>query len=157
MSAMRPGMTLPVMEGPELLVGTTDPRTTRHAGGWADGMAVATLDLDTAGIATLFDVARDDAWAQAGRAAPRPTSSFWSAPGDRDVARQQLLRHLRHYLNRLPTDLVGAMAPTTGFAGPASELRALLRRSADLGADEVHLIPTSTDLAQLEQAAELVS
>ena len=56
-------------------------------------------------------------------------------------------RHLRHYMNWLPADLVDAMAPTTGFAGTAAELRDLLRRLEDVGTDEVHLIPTSSDVA----------
>lgn len=49
------------------------------------------------------------------------------------------------------------MAPTTGFAGTTSELAALLRRLEDVGADEVHRIPTSCETAQLEQVAQLVS
>ena len=35
--------------------------------------------------------------------------------------------------------------PTTGFAGPLEELRGVLKRLENVGADEVHLIPTSSD------------
>lgn len=66
-------------------------------------------------------------------------------------------RHLRHYLNWLPVDLVDAMAPTTGFAGSEEELAVVLQRFTDIGADEVHLIPTSSDLAQVERVADAVS
>jgi len=65
-------------------------------------------------------------------------------------------RHLRHYMNWLPAQLVDAMAPTTGFAGTPEQLREVLDRLADLGADEVHLIPTGSDVAQVEQVAGLV-
>ena len=58
-------------------------------------------------------------------------------------------------MNWLPPDLVDAMAPTTGFAGTAAELRDLLRRLEDVGTDEVHVIPTSSDVAFVERVAEL--
>ena len=37
------------------------------------------------------------------------------------------------------------------------ELVATLRRFADIGTSEVHLIPTSSDIAQLDRVAELVA
>ena len=49
------------------------------------------------------------------------------------------------------------MAPTTGFAGTVDDLRDVLRRFADIGTDEVHLIPTSSDIDQVRQAAEVVA
>jgi hypothetical protein len=116
-----------------------------------------TLDLDVAGVASLFALARE-AWADAGRPVPRLATSFWFALDDGDGsgrAREQVHRHLRHYMNWLPVSLVDAMAPTTGFAGTESELRDLLLRFEDAGADEVHLIPTSSDISQVERVAAL--
>jgi hypothetical protein len=49
------------------------------------------------------------------------------------------------------------MAPTTGFAGSEQELMAALQRFADIGADEAHLIATSSDLTQIGRAAEVVA
>ncbi|WP_319804181.1 LLM class flavin-dependent oxidoreductase [Nocardioides dongkuii] len=144
--------------GPELLVGTMGPRTIRNAAGWADGLAGVTLDLDTAGVGRLFDLART-AWADAGRPAPRLTTSFWFAleeTSDGDP-RAQVHRHLRHYMNWLPAGLVDAMAPVTGFAGTGRQLVETLRRFADLGTDEVQLIPTGSDVAQAHRVAELVA
>ena len=66
-------------------------------------------------------------------------------------------RHLRHYMNWLPVDLVDAMAPTTGFAGSEERLAATLRRFAEIGTDEVHLIPTSSDVAQVVRAAAVAA
>ncbi len=135
--------------GPDLLVGTMGPRTVRDAARWADGLAGVTLDLEVDGVARLFDQART-AWGEQGRPAPRLTTSFWFALDDgHGAAREQVHRHLRHYMNWLPTELVDAMAPTTGFAGTARQLRGVLERFADAGTHEVHLIPTSTDLGQL--------
>lgn len=144
--------------GPPVLVGTMGPRTVRHAASWAAGLAGVTLDLDVAAVGALFDVARA-AWAEAGRGEPELTTSFWVALDDgRDgpdgAARAQVHRHLRHYMNWLPADLVDAMAPTTGFAGTLAELRDVLARLEDVGTHEVHLIPTSADLDQVHRLAD---
>ena len=157
------GATLPVgpaplqAGGPPVHVGTMGPRTVRHASQWADGLAGVTLDLDTTAVAGLFELARR-AWAEAGRPAPHLATSFWFALDDGDgSARAQVHRHLRHYMNWIPADLVDAMAPTTGFAGTLPQLRETLLRMADAGADEVQLIPTGSDVHQVEQVAEVVA
>ena len=156
--AMRPVGPPPVQQGgPRVLVGTMGPRTVRHAAAWADGLAGVTLDLDVAQVGELFELARE-AWAEASRGTPRLSTSFWFAlDNGSGQARAQVHRHLRHYMNWLPPSLVDAMAPTTGFAGTVAQLQQLLRRFEDIGTDEVHLIPTSCDLAQLEEVAELVA
>ncbi|CAJ1500696.1 LLM class flavin-dependent oxidoreductase [[Mycobacterium] holstebronense] len=142
--------------GPPLVVGTTGPKTLRSAASWAEGLAGITLDLDVAKQNELFDVARD-AWRQAGRAKPYLATSFWFALGDREEARDQVRRHLLRYMNWIPAEYVEAMAPTTGWAGSEDELAEVLRRFAAVGTDEVHLIPTSSDLGQLRCVADVVA
>ena len=56
-------------------------------------------------------------------------------------------------MNWVPSEFVDAFAATAGFAGTVTELMDVLHRIEDLGADEVQLIPTSTDRTQLEQIA----
>jgi alkanesulfonate monooxygenase SsuD/methylene tetrahydromethanopterin reductase-like flavin-dependent oxidoreductase (luciferase family) len=141
--------------GPPLLVGTLGPKTLRSAAAWADGLAGTTLDLDVAKQNELFDVARD-AWADAGRATPHLATSFWFALGSVDEARRQVHRHLRRYMNWIPAEYIDAMAPTTGFAGSDDDLVAVLREFEAIGADEVQLIPTSSDLEQVQRAADLI-
>lgn len=154
--AVRPIGPPPVQPGgPELLVGTLGPRTIRSAATWADGLAGMSLDVDLAEIERLFTLTRD-AWDEAGRSAPRLTTSFWFALGDPETAREQVHRHLRHYMNWIPPEYVDALAATAGFAGTEAELRAILRRVADLGADEVQLIPTSSDPDQVERVAAIL-
>lgn len=142
--------------GPPLLVGTIGPKTVRSAAAWADGLAGTTLDLDVGKQNELFDVART-AWAEAGKAEPHLATSFWFALGSLDDARQQMHRHLRRYMNWIPAEYVDAMAPTTGFAGSADDLVAVLRKFDAIGADEIQLIPTSSDLDQLRRVAEVVA
>lgn len=142
--------------GPDLLVGTMGPKTVRSAAQWADGLAGTTLDLDVDKVSALYDIARRS-WAGAGKPPPRLTTSFWFALGPKASAREQVHVHLRHYMNWIPARYVDAMAPSTGFAGGQEELLALLRTFAGIGADEVHLIPTSDDVGQLRAVAEVVA
>jgi len=141
--------------GPKLMVGTMGPKTVRSAAAWADGLAGTTMDLDVDKQNQLFDVART-AWAQAGKPKPHLATSFWFAVGGGEQPRAQLHEHLRRYMNWIPAEYVDAMAPTTGWAGPEDELHKVLRRFADIGADEVHLIPTSADIDQLRRVADVV-
>jgi alkanesulfonate monooxygenase SsuD/methylene tetrahydromethanopterin reductase-like flavin-dependent oxidoreductase (luciferase family) len=141
--------------GPELLVGTMGTKTVRSAAAWADGLAGTTLDLDVDKQNQLFDVARAS-WAEAGKRKPHLATSFWFALGDRDDAQAQIRRHLRRYMNWVPTDVVDAMAPTTGWAGGDEELLEVLHKFADIGTDEIHLIPTSSDIDQVRRVADVV-
>jgi alkanesulfonate monooxygenase SsuD/methylene tetrahydromethanopterin reductase-like flavin-dependent oxidoreductase (luciferase family) len=141
--------------GPPLLVGTMGRKTVQHAAGWADGVAGVTLDLDVRAVDELFTHARES-WAAVERDAPWLATSFFFALGDEEEAREQVHRHLRHYMNWLPVDLVDAMAPATGFAGDEAALAETLRRFAEIGCDEVHLIPTSSDIEQARRAADVV-
>jgi alkanesulfonate monooxygenase SsuD/methylene tetrahydromethanopterin reductase-like flavin-dependent oxidoreductase (luciferase family) len=141
--------------GPPLLVGTIGPKTLRSAAAWADGLAGTTLDLDVAKQNELFDVARH-AWAEAGKTKPHLATSFWFALGSVDGARRQMHRHLRRYMNWIPAEYVDAMAHTTGFAGSEDDLVAVLREFEAVGADEIQLIPTSSDLEQVQRAADLI-
>ena len=140
--------------GPRLLVGTIGPKTLRDAVGWADGLAGTTLDLDLDKQNELYDVART-AWSEAGRSAPHLATSFWFAIGDGEAPRAQVHHHLRRYMNWIPAEFIDAMAPTTGWAGTAEELLGALRGFESIGTDEVHLIPTSSDVGQLRMAAEV--
>jgi alkanesulfonate monooxygenase SsuD/methylene tetrahydromethanopterin reductase-like flavin-dependent oxidoreductase (luciferase family) len=141
--------------GPQLLVGTIGPKTVRSAAAWADGMAGTTLDLDVGKQDELFDVARA-AWSEAGKPKPHLATSFWFAIGDGDESRAQVHRHLRRYMNWIPAEFVDAMAPTTGWAGNDDELLDVLRGFEAIGTDEVHLIPTSSNIDQLRRVADVV-
>jgi hypothetical protein len=56
-------------------------------------------------------------------------------------------------MNWIPREFVDAFAATAGFAGTVAELKGQLSRIEDLGTDEVQLIPTSADLAEVERIA----
>lgn len=140
--------------GPPLQIGTIGPKTIRDAAVWADGVAGTTLDLDLTRQAELFDIARTS-WAEAGKPKPHLATSFWFALGKPEEARAQVHRHLRRYMNWIPAEYVDAMAPMTGWAGTEEELIEVLGKFEDIGTDEVHLIPTSSDIDQLRRVAEV--
>jgi alkanesulfonate monooxygenase SsuD/methylene tetrahydromethanopterin reductase-like flavin-dependent oxidoreductase (luciferase family) len=155
--AVLPVGPLPVQPGgPPLLVGTMGTRTTQDAAHWADGLAGVSMDLDLTEMARLFDVART-AWSAAGRPTPWLATSTWFALDDGDgSARTQVHQHLRHYMNWLPPDLVDALARNAGFAGTDAQLLELLTRLEAVGVDELHLIPTGADVAQVHRVAALL-
>ena len=142
--------------GPQLLVGTIGPKTVRSAAAWAEGLAGTTLDLDAERENALFDVART-AWAEAGKPKPHLATSFWFALGAGDEPRDQVHRHLRRYMNWIPAEYVDAMAPMTGWAGTDDQLIDVLRRFEAIGADEVHLIPTSSNIDQVRHVADVIT
>lgn len=139
--------------GPELLIGAQGPKAIRAAAPWADGITGFSFNLDLKEAERSFDQVRT-AWREAGRPAPRLTTAFWFALGD--GARAQVTRHLRHYFNWIEPAALEAMLPYTGFSGSDADLKRVLRQFADLGTDEVQLIPTSDDLTQLARVAEII-
>ncbi|MET4428166.1 alkanesulfonate monooxygenase SsuD/methylene tetrahydromethanopterin reductase-like flavin-dependent oxidoreductase (luciferase family) [Mycolicibacterium sp. 624] len=141
--------------GPSLMVGTIGPKTVRSAAAWADGVAGTILDLDPVKQNELFDVARES-WAGQGKPTPHLATSFWFAIGEGDEPRAQVHRHLLRYMNWIPEEFVDAIAPTTGWSGTDEELVEVLRGFEAIGTDEVHLIPTSSDIDQVRRVADVV-
>ena len=60
-------------------------------------------------------------------------------------------------MNWIPAQVVDAIAPSTGWAGGDDDLLAVLHKFEDIGTDEVHLIPTSSNIDQLRRVAEVVT
>jgi hypothetical protein len=58
-------------------------------------------------------------------------------------------------MNWIPVEFVDAMAPTTGWAGDDDQLFEVLRAFEVIGTDEVHLIPSSSDIDQLRRVTDV--
>ncbi len=139
--------------GPELLAGAMGPRAVRLAATWADGLTGFSWGADPDEVAPIFEMARK-AWAEEGRDAPKLKTGFWVAVGE--GARDQLAGHLGRYLSWLsPAEREQAMKGS-GFAGSAAELRELLRRLEDLGAEEVNLVSTRGEPDEVDRLADAV-
>ncbi len=156
--AKRPVGPPPVQPGgPEILVGTTGPKTIKSAAVWADGLAG--FELDSTWRAprrcSTSRVRRGVTRVVRRRDSPLRSGSLSTmATGG---ARDQMHRHLRHYMNWLPTDLVDALAPAAGFAGTEDELIDVLKQFEEIGADEVQLVPTTSDISMVERIAAAVA
>ena len=98
--------------GPELLAGAQGPKSIRLAASWADGVSGFSFDLNVRSQKEIFDLARE-AWKQEGRPTPRLTTAFWFAIGD--IARPQVQKHLRRYMNWIDKAALESMLPTVGL------------------------------------------
>jgi alkanesulfonate monooxygenase SsuD/methylene tetrahydromethanopterin reductase-like flavin-dependent oxidoreductase (luciferase family) len=152
--AGRPVEPFPVQTGgPELLAGALAPDSVRRAASWADGICGFSFGPSREEIGTAFDTARK-AWNDAGRPkAPRLVTSFWFALGNR--ARQQLDEYLTRYLAFMGEELAAALLPMVTTTS-ASALRAATQMVADLGADELILVPTTSDPEEVERVADIL-
>jgi len=149
---IRPVEPKPVQRGgPKLMTGSLGPKAIRAAARWADGLYGFSFGPDPRDIEQAFQAARE-AWKEAGRPAPILVTGFWFALGDK--ARDQVATHLRRYMNWLDPQAVEATAAQAGFAGTPAELRDMIRRIADLGADEVVPSPVTTDPEILKRFAD---
>jgi len=137
--------------GPPLLSGAQGPKAIEAAARWADGVSGWSFGPDPKEVEGYFAQVRE-AWREAGRPAPRLATAFWYALGA--GAREQVQRHLRRYLNWLDPREVEGMLGATGFAGSPAELRAMLGRLADTGAEEIVLVPTTSDPDEVARAAD---
>jgi alkanesulfonate monooxygenase SsuD/methylene tetrahydromethanopterin reductase-like flavin-dependent oxidoreductase (luciferase family) len=140
--------------GPELLSGAMGPKAMRRAAAWADGISAFSLAGDQAEIARTNELA-EQCWAEADRPAPRKVSGTFFALGvDEPVA--TLRAFAARYLGFLGPDLAGAVAGGLD-AGSGDVLRRILDGAEAAGCDEFILVPATTDVRALDEAAELVA
>ncbi|MBI3785952.1 MAG: LLM class flavin-dependent oxidoreductase [Deltaproteobacteria bacterium] len=140
--------------GPEILVGALAAASIQRAARWSDGLNGFSFGPSMAEVELAWQTARK-AWTEAGRStAPRLSTGFWYALGKN--ARQQLDEYLQRYLGFLGNDVAQALAPSVQTTS-APVLRERLRQLADLGTDEVMLVPTTADPEEVSRLADLIS
>jgi alkanesulfonate monooxygenase SsuD/methylene tetrahydromethanopterin reductase-like flavin-dependent oxidoreductase (luciferase family) len=139
--------------GPRLLAGAMGPKALALAAQWADGICGMSFGPDPQEISATFDMARK-AWADAGRPGPHLGTSFWFALDD--GGRAQLETHLKRYFTWVDPAARDAIAASAGFVASPQELKDMLRRIEDVGADEVQLIPTDSNIDQVHRIADAI-
>jgi alkanesulfonate monooxygenase SsuD/methylene tetrahydromethanopterin reductase-like flavin-dependent oxidoreductase (luciferase family) len=138
--------------GPPLIAGSLGPKSVARAARWADGVDGAwTLDGDEATVRSAFDVV-ESAWKDAGRTEkPHLSTSIWYALGD--GAEDRLRRYAYDYLR-----IFGEEAGKFGAQAVACFTPEALRQAVDniraAGADELFLVPTTVDPAELDRTRE---
>ncbi len=139
--------------GPPLWIAAAGEKPLRRAAHWADGLAGFSLGPDPAEVERHFVLARE-AWRDAGRAAPTLVTSFWYALGP-DAA-ERLDAYARRYLAVFGEAAAAALAARCTASGEAA-LREALTQARDAGADEVILVPTSTDRDELARTLDAIA
>ncbi len=152
--ALRRVEPLPVQPGgPELLAGALAPDSIRRAARWADGICGFSFGPSAEEVGFAYETARH-AWREAGRSTPpRLVMSFWFALGP--DARAQLDVYLERYLRFLGEDVAQALCPTVNTVSAAA-LREASHLLADLGTDELILVPTTADPAEVDRVADIL-
>ncbi len=150
--AGRPVEPFPVQPGgPPILTGSLTAGSIRRAARFADGIAGFAFGPDPAELALAFDTART-AWREHGRTAPpRLITGCWFALGPQ--ARAQLDAYLARYLAFMGPGAAAGVAPLVRATSPGA-LRAVARDAAAAGADELCLVPTTLDPAELDRVAD---
>jgi alkanesulfonate monooxygenase SsuD/methylene tetrahydromethanopterin reductase-like flavin-dependent oxidoreductase (luciferase family) len=150
----RPVEPLPLQEGgPEILAGSLTERSIRRAARWADGICGFSFGPSPKEIESCHEWARQ-AWQDAGRdRPPRLVSSCWFALGQ--GAREQMDRYLHRYLGFMGEPAARRLAASVQTTS-ARALRNVIRWLADLGTDELILVPTTSEPAELDRVADLL-
>lgn len=132
--------------GPPIFASAMGPKSTARAARWADGNMGFSLAPNTddhaATVATFVD-----AWTVAGRTErPYLSTSFWYSLGP--GAEDELRTYAERYLGIFGPDAAAMMASLCTAAGLDAVVEAI-GRCEDAGMDELYLVPTSADPAEL--------
>lgn len=154
-NATRPVEPRPLQAGgPPLLAGVLMPQAIARAAKWADGITGFSFGPSREDIEMRFEGARR-AWTEAGRETkPFLATGFWFALGS--DADEQVASYLERYLGFMGDGAGRALAPNICAKSPAA-LRDALKLCEDLGADEVLLVPTTSDPDEVDRAAEVIA
>lgn len=135
--------------GPPFIAGAMGPKSVARAARWASGVDGAwTLDGDETAMRDAFTMI-DAAWRDAGRAeSPHRSSSIWYALGDDAETR---LRAYAHRYMQIFGDDVAAWAAGAVTCFTPDALRSTVAAAASAGADELFLVPTTADPAELDR------
>jgi len=140
--------------GPPLWAGAMGPKSLRRAARWAEGV----MGFSMAGgprEAVRGFAAADAAWREAGRAErPRRVTGFWYALGP--GAEERLRRYVFEYLEVFGEARAHALASRARIHS-ADAFRAAVRDLRAEGCDELMLVPTSADPAELERSLDVLA
>lgn len=140
--------------GPPILAGVLMPQAIARAAHWADGVTGFSFGPSEDDVRLRFDGARQ-AWKDAGRTTlPRLVTGFWFALGNEPD--EQIASYLDRYLAFMGESAGRSLAPNISARSPAA-LRDAMLMCRELGADEVVLVPTTSDPAEADRAAEVIA
>jgi alkanesulfonate monooxygenase SsuD/methylene tetrahydromethanopterin reductase-like flavin-dependent oxidoreductase (luciferase family) len=143
----------PVQEGgPRLLAGSLMLESIEAASKWADGLCGFSFGPSRAEMQLQFDAARR-AWSERGRPAPWLGTSFWYALGPN--AREQLDAYLDRYLNFMAPAARESVKQICVATTPQA-LKEGVQQAKDAGADDVLLVPTTSDPDDVHRVTDVL-
>lgn len=138
--------------GPPLIAGVTGPKATARAARWADGVDGAWAITGSTGNLARAAERVHTAWSDAGRNDPPVVSTaLWYALGD--DADDRLRTYVYDYMRIFGEDVAGAVAATARCTS-ADSLRTAVAEIAAAGLDELWLVPTTADPAELARTLD---
>jgi alkanesulfonate monooxygenase SsuD/methylene tetrahydromethanopterin reductase-like flavin-dependent oxidoreductase (luciferase family) len=142
--------------GPPLVAGVRGPKALARAARWATGVddGSTVTHVDPEGFAGNVERFRT-AWKDAGRdAAPHISASLWYALGA--GAAERLRDYAYSYLKIFGPGIAGAMADAAAASSPAA-LREAYQAVEAAGCDELFLVPTTTDVTELDRTRDALA
>jgi alkanesulfonate monooxygenase SsuD/methylene tetrahydromethanopterin reductase-like flavin-dependent oxidoreductase (luciferase family) len=139
--------------GPPLVAGSMGPKSLARSARWAVGVddGSTVFGIDPAATEAAFTRIRE-AWTAEGRTdEPHISASLWYALGD--GAAERLHDYGHSYMRIFGLEVADMMAAMLSTSTPDS-LRSAVSTLADLGCDELFLVPTTTDLAELDRTRD---
>lgn len=139
--------------GPPMYSGAFGPKALARAAQWAvgvvDGSTVTGANVETVqGMVSRVQ----EAWKNAGRPEkPYVAATLWYALGD--GAPERLHDYAYTYLEIFGPQMAGGMADAA-FASSPEALRRACDAAAEGGCDEIFLVPTTTDVTELDRTRE---
>lgn len=139
--------------GPPVVAGVMGPKALARAARWAVGVddASSVTGVDGDALGPTFDRIRS-AWREAERSdPPHISASLWYALGDDAEARLQ--NYAFDYLRIYGDEIARAMAAST-TCHTSRDLSDAVDTVDQLGCDELFLVPTTTDVTELDRTRE---
>lgn len=150
----RPVGPSPVQDGgPKLLAGSLMVESIQAASKWADGLCGFSFGPSPAEMELQFEAARRS-WKQRSRPTPWLGTGFWYALGP--DARQQLDDYLERYLNFMAPVARENVKQICVVTSPQA-LKNAVQQAKDAGADDVLLVPTTSDPDDVHRVADILS
>lgn len=129
--------------GPEILIGGRDPRAVARVARWGDGYMSGSQAPESA--SSIFNTVLDSWRAQKRQGKPRLVGSFYFALGER--AKEQGAAYLKSYYEY---DKSYAERAAASLLSDPESIRRRVSAFKDIGADEVIIWPTISEINQLD-------
>ncbi|MGH2496094.1 MAG: LLM class flavin-dependent oxidoreductase [Ktedonobacteraceae bacterium] len=140
------GPTLAQTGGPEVLIGGRAPAAIQRLGKWGNGYISGGGGPQAAN--GVFRMA-EKVWSEAGRAGkPRLVGCMYIALGPDGLTRGG--NYIRHYYGAWGEGIAKALPTTT------EAVKGAIQAYQDIGTDELILWPTTTDIEQIDQLADML-